>query len=217
MNKLLEKLLNKLPFVIVFAHQKGGSGKSTICMNVSTELSKQFTTTFIDFDKLQQMTKYNNNREEPINSVVIKDERKLEQFLRNDKGLTVIDLGGYDSDLSRVVLLLADMIIIPMSDSDNDIDGFREFSHLIEKTFKIRTDSKAFILVNRVHHADKSTHRGLTKYVENTIFNVFDTVVRDNKLHTRLLSTGKNVVEKQFFSKPSKEIQSLVQEIIEKA
>ena len=163
------------------------------------------------------MTKYNNNREEPMNSVVIKDEKELEQFLRNDKGLTIIDSGGYDSDLSRVILLLADMIIIPMSDSDNDIDGFGEFAHLIEKTFEIRTDSKAFVLINRIHHADKSTHRDLTKYVENTIINVFDTVVRDNKLHKRLLSTGQNVVEKQFFSKPSKEIQSLVQEIIEKA
>jgi len=217
MYKSLERLLSLLPYLIVFAHQKGGSGKSTTCMNVSTELSKIVPTTFIDFDKLQQMTKYNRNREEPINSVVIKDEKELEQFLRNDKGLTVIDLGGYDSDLSRVVLLLADMIIIPMSDSDNDIDGFGEFTEVIEKTFELRTDSKAFVLVNRVHHADKSTHRGLTKHVENTIFNVFDTVVRDNKLHARLLSTGQNVVEKQFFSKPSKEIQALVQEIIEKA
>lgn len=217
MNKLLERLLSKLPYVVVFAHQKGGSGKSTTCMNVSTELSKMVPTIFIDFDNLQQMTKYNNNREKPINSVVIKNEKELEQFLRNDKGLTIIDLGGYDSDLSRVALLLADMIIIPMSDSDNDIDGFGEFTKVIEKTFKLRTDSEAFVLINRVHHADKSTHRDLKKFCENSIFNVFDTIVRENKLHKRMLSTGKNVVEKQFFSKPSKDIQALVQEIIEKA
>ena len=207
----------ELPYVMVFAHQKGGSGKSTTCMNVATEMSKSYDTTLIDFDSLRQTTKFNNNRENPIKQQVISNERELEEFLKKDKGLTIIDLGGYDSDLSRASLILADMIIIPMSDSDNDIDGFGEFMQIIQKIQEVRSDVKTFVLVNRVHHADKSTHRDLKEFASGSSFEVFDTVVRENKLHKRMIFSGQNVVEKQQFSKPAQEIQALVKEIIQKA
>lgn len=206
----------ELPYVIVFAHQKGGSGKSTTCINVATELSKIYDTTIIDFDSLSQTTKFNNNRDEPIKQEIIKSESELERFLKKDKGLTVIDLGGYDSDLSRASMILADMIVIPMSDSDNDIDGFGEFMRIVEKIQEVRSDAKTFVLVNRVHHADKSTHRDLKEFAADSSFEVLDTIVRENKLHKRMIFSGQNVVEKQQFSKPAQEIQALVNEIIQK-
>jgi len=216
MNSLADFKL-KLPFVIVVAHQKGGSGKTTTCINLSVELSKLLNTTVIDADSLKQFTTFNSKRKEPLNQKHISTSEALEQHLRADDGLTIIDLGGYDSDFSRAALILSDMIIIPMSDSDNDIDGLGEFMSILEKTQSVRADIKPFVLVNRVHHADKSTHNDLSAFAKDKPFEVFDTVIRNNKLHTKMIFTGENVVEKKPTSKPAKEILSLVEEILTKA
>ena len=207
----------ELPYVIAIGHQKGGTGKSSVGMNIAVELSKLYDTTLIDLDSLAHATKFNSRREVPLKMVSVKSEGELEKFLRADEGLTIVDLGGYDSDLSRAVLLLADMVITPMNDSDNEQDGLFEFEKIIKKTLEVRGDIKPFILVNRVHHADKSTLRELKGYAEGSVYEVFDTVIRDNKIHKRMLGTGKNVCELEYFSKASKEILALVQEIIKKA
>ena len=106
----------KLPYVIVIGHQKGGTGKSSISFNISVELAKQFPTTIVDLDSLNHSSKFNSRRDEPMKSVEIKTSDDLKKFLQGDDGLTVIDLGGYDSDLSRTALLLADMVITPMNE-----------------------------------------------------------------------------------------------------
>ena len=86
----------------------------------------------------------------------------------------------------------------------------------MKQVLKVRSDIKPFILVNRVHPLDKSTLRELKEYSKRSLYDVFDTVVFDRKIHKRMLGEGKNVVELEQFSKASIEIQSLVAEIIEK-
>lgn len=185
------------PFTIVIAHKKGGVGKSSNACNIAVELyKKNYPITVIDFDSQKQTTKFNNKRTEPFPIQDIKDKTSLSNFLQNDAGVTLIDLGGYDSDLARATLILADLVIIPLSDSDNELDGLIEFKKIIDEIRGVRAEVKAKLLVTRVHHADTSTHKALSNFVSGADgFSIFNTVIRSRKEYKRMLGTGKSVSE----------------------
>jgi len=214
--KEIEKFIIKLkhPYVIVFAHKKGGVGKTSTACNVAVEFHKRnYPLSVIDLDSQKQTTKFNNKRKDPFHIEDINNADQLVKFLKADKGLTIIDLGGYDSDLSRTTLLLADMVIIPLSDSDNELDGLLEFKKIMVDIQARQSGIDCNVLVTRVHHADNSTHKALKGFVESIDgFNIFDTVLRTRKEYKRMLGTGKSVTE-QTKGSGSIELLKLIDEI----
>lgn len=188
--------MENIKYVIAAAHKKGGVGKSTTIMNLAVALSKKIKTTVIDFDSQKQTTKFNNRRKNKFNIKDIKDEKELISFLKEDDGLTLIDLGGYDSSLSRTVLLLSDLIIIPLSDSDNELDGLVEFKEILADILKLNEDIKCRVLITRIYHTDRSTLPRIKNFLEkDNSFDTFNTVLFSNALYKRMLGTGKTIYE----------------------
>jgi len=207
-----------LPYIITVAHKKGGVSKTTTACNIAVELYKKFDTTLIDLDSQKHFTVFNQKRDEPIKQKEIVDNKELKKYVKNDKGLTIIDIGGYDSELSRMAMLLSDLIITPVGDSPFELLGLKEFQKIVNVISERNEDIKSFVLISRIHHADKQTHKDVKKFLKKKgIFEIFDTVITDRKIHKHILIEGKNVCEIDESSKASKEIRSLVGEIIKKA
>lgn len=203
------------PYVITIAHKKGGVGKTTIACNLSAELNKIYNTTVIDLDSQKQTTKFNNKRTNKFNIKDILDSKELISFLKQNQNLIIVDMGGYDSDLARTTLLLSDLIITPLSDTDNDLDGFVEFKNTVRELQNIQKDLKCNILVNRVHHRDKKTHLNLKKYISDfDNFDIFNTVLTNRKEYKRMLSSGNSVLE-NFKGTSKHELEELISEIVE--
>ena len=203
-------------FVIVVAHGKGGVGKTSTAINIAVELQREYQVKIIDFDNLQQFSKFNSNREKKFEMLDVKDDKELRKLIENSADITVIDLGGYDSALGRMALMLADLVITPLNDSDNEMDGLMQFAKTMKAIRNVREDLKATILVNRIHHANKTTHAAFKKFaLESNMFNIFETVIRNRADHTRMLGHGKSVCEKAQFSKSCLEVKQLMEEIEE--
>ena len=208
------------PYVIVVAHKKGGVGKTSTAINIAVDVyKKKYPLTVIDLDSQKQTTKFNNKRDDQFNVKEIINSDLLIDFLKHDKGITIIDLGGYDSDLARTTLLLADMVIIPLSDSDNELDGLVEFKNIMDEIQGIQEGILCKVLVTRVHHADNSTHKALSNFVEPFEgFSIFNTILRSRKEYKRMLGTGKSVPEQTGGSgaielaKLTKEIEEIINE-----
>jgi len=191
------KKINK-PFVIVFAHKKGGVGKTSTACNVAVELYKRdYPLSVIDLDSQKQTTKFNNKREKQFKCIdAVSDPESLISFLKKDTGITIIDLGGYDSNLSRTTLLLADLVIIPLNDSDNELDGLLEFKIIMDEILKVQSSVQCSILLTRLHHSDTKTHKAISSFVKDLeSFYLFNTVLRSRKEYKRMLGTGKSVSE----------------------
>lgn len=192
----LEVIRSKFPMVITIAHQKGGVGKSTTTANLAVRLSKDFNITVIDADPQQHTKKFNDKRDQPFKVLSPKTSNDLISMIKENKGLTLIDLGGYDSELGRTALFLSEWVFIPVSDSSYELDGLLTFEEKMSKIVKENEDIQCRVLVNRVHHSDKATHKALKSFLEGIKnFEAFETVIPVNKNYKDMLAKGKSITE----------------------
>jgi len=136
--------------IIVFGNEKGGSGKSTNCMHVTTALVRMgFTVGALDLDLRQRsFSRYCENRKayaaksglnlalpevvelpEIAQSSLLPGEniydRRLTEAVNSMEGrfdFIVIDCPGSHTRLSQVAHSLADTLVTPLNDSFIDFD-----------------------------------------------------------------------------------------------
>ena len=129
--------------VIVVANEKGGSGKSTVAMNIAVGLLKRGSrVATIDLDTRQQtLTRYIDNRrawaaragrdlatpqhlhlEETDDATASKALAYTLDTMAATYDYVVIDTPGHDSAAMRLVHAMADVLITPLNDSFIDLD-----------------------------------------------------------------------------------------------
>lgn len=136
------------PYIIVLGNEKGGTGKSTIAMNlISYFLYYGYQVGSIDTDSNQgTLTRYLENRSYYIkyrkqnlpvpNHILIQDldpeslqdqKNSKEEFIKSLDSLKrsdfiIIDTPGFDTNLSRLAHSYANTLITPLNDSFIDLD-----------------------------------------------------------------------------------------------
>lgn len=205
--------------VITIAHQKGGTGKSTISLNLAVELSKKHSLKVIDLDYQKSLTIFNSIRKEKnLNSLEIihyNSQKELIKFLDNNEDLILIDSGGFDSDLNRIAILGADLIITPVSDNLIELYGLEAFKKILQELKEINQGLKSFILLNRVEPRATKFLQELEKYIKSNsdYFTLLEAVIRRRVDFAKSFELGKSVVEIDKNSKASMELNKLINNI----
>lgn len=125
--------------IIVFANEKGGTGKSTTAVHTAIALAASgHRVGALDLDSRQRtMTRYLENRDATMRRLekqlpqaayeVLEDqsedglERAMER-LAAKADVIVIDTPGRDDEVARAAILKADTLVTPMNDSFVDLD-----------------------------------------------------------------------------------------------
>ncbi|MBA4353236.1 MAG: ATPase [Novosphingobium sp.] len=140
------------PHRIVFANEKGGTGKSTTAVHVAVALAYQGArVAAIDLDSRQRtMHRYLENRAEtmrrrqislPTATFEVYDGQDAEELdamterLALDHDFIVFDTPGRDDPLARHVATRADTLVTPLNDSFVDFDLIGQVD---AETFKVR-------------------------------------------------------------------------------
>ena len=125
------------PHFIVFANEKGGTGKSTTAVHTAIALAATgHRIGAIDLDSRQRtMTRYLENRDATIRRLdaqlpqaryeVLDDSSSLDatiERLSAEIDAIVIDTPGRDDPVARAAILKADTLVTPMNDSFVDLD-----------------------------------------------------------------------------------------------
>jgi len=150
--------------LIAVAHQKGGTSKTTIAFNLAVELnaSQCFD---LDPDKggttglkfLSEVRTRLGHQDLNVKQVHNKEELAEAINSDNDDIITVMDLGGLDSDINRIALGFADIVISPANDSILEIGGISEFSKILsEVSEKVGRKITAHTIAARTHHAKRT-------------------------------------------------------------
>jgi len=127
------------PHFIVFANEKGGTGKSTTAVHTAIALAASgHRVGALDLDQRQRtMTRYLENRDATMRRLdkqlpcaayeVLEDQTEagLEAAfgrLGDEADVIVIDTPGRDDPIARAAILKADTLVTPMNDSFVDLD-----------------------------------------------------------------------------------------------
>jgi chromosome partitioning protein len=125
------------PHFIVFANEKGGTGKSTTAVHTAIALAATGSrVAALDLDSRQRtMTRYLENRDSTMRRLetelpkaryeVLDDGAPLDEALARlsaDADVIVIDTPGRDDPVARAAILKADTLVTPMNDSFVDLD-----------------------------------------------------------------------------------------------
>lgn len=132
-------MANGSTHIIVFANEKGGTGKSTTAVHVAVALAATgYRVAAIDLDHRQRsMARYLENREATARqrgldlptpafaTLNLMTEAGLDQEIArigSDADFIVIDTPGRDDPVARAAIARADTIVTPMNDSFVDLD-----------------------------------------------------------------------------------------------
>lgn len=207
----------KVPFVIVLAHQKGGVGKSTIASNISVELAKICDLSVIDLDMQKSLTYFNNIRNklglQNLDILNINSAEELKKSINQNKKVLLIDVGGFDSDLNRIAILGADLLITPVSDAGIELVGLLAFRNILREIKKHRPDLVASILLNKIHTQTNASLKGINEFItSNPEFKQMNAILRYRVDYKKAFDKGQSVVEVK--NKATNEMKILIEEII---
>ena len=218
--------------IITLAHQKGGTGKSTLSWNLAIELRKKYkkygykTFMFVDLDNQESVTMTNRLRmqyeQEPLEIIRFTDDERvgLEEFINSidDDTLVIIDSGGYDADLNRLAIIASDFVITPVSSDYMEIFGLQKFKTILEELSEIKGETvRVNVLLNKIDPKlrDFGDIQDFIREIDNFI--LMDTVIRFRSDYKHSIGYGFSVRELDAKSKASLEIKNFVKEIELKA
>lgn len=143
--------------IIVVGGTKGGPGKSTIAQQIAVclKLKKKKKVHLTDID-IQRTTsgwcedRRQNDELELIPFAYVQDD--IVKHLKALQGRTdyvVVDAGGFDSEIQRQAMLLADFIIIPLRPKRRDLKSLRDIDPIIDNVRNVNEKVKIRAVINQ--------------------------------------------------------------------
>jgi len=163
--------------IIGVTQVKGGAGRSTVAANLAATLSKKASTTLVDCDMPQGtcMSWYAlRSAERPSESLTLATARdhkemvKVVQKLNDSREYLVLDAPPRIAEVTRAILMVSDLIIVPMGASAAEIWATTDLLEIIEEAKQQRPELKYRILWNRYRGYTKSA-KELTQAVRKEI------------------------------------------------
>lgn len=199
--------------IIVFAHTKGGVGKSTLAWHTAyalKALGEEISILDLDFQRtlffINEIREANELDTLPIHQII--DEEILVNMLEAYEGTLIIDVGGFDSSLNRIAMSYADIIVVPISNAITEVIGFKTFEAILEETGL----DNVKVLLNNIHPSTKnfSDIEEAVSSVEH--IQLLESVICRRKIYDSAMHFGQHILESAD-KKAIKEIEDLANEL----
>jgi chromosome partitioning protein len=146
--------------IIIVTNQKGGAGKTTAAVHLAgTAVRRGFKTLLIDADKQGTATKWVAQAEEGqahkirvmgLAMAEAKIAQEVKQYV-DDYDLVIVDCPpSVDSPIPQVMLMIADLAIVPIVPKPGDLWASTDLLELAERAATMNVDLKVRLLGSNV-------------------------------------------------------------------
>lgn len=223
--------------ILNLSHQKGGTGKSTIAYHLAMAfILLEFKVKLLDLDIQDTCVSLNELREEKLDYIInVTEEQEFVDIINNatEEEIIIIDSGGFDSTLTRLAIMGADINLTPVADKVTELLAvIKKYSVILEEIEEeTEIKVKSYVLLNKIHlFASKFEHiKELLQDQERmqlitTLKEVAGEetkaplIIRDRNIYDKSLIEGKTVQEtpeRKGYEGASYEIEKLAKTLLQ--
>jgi chromosome partitioning protein len=209
--------------IILVGGQKGGTGKTTLTVNLAAQSNDISQTIIIDTDPQATASDWCYIRQKSHQDKYITSIQKFGDGLRKD-ALTIskkydkcfIDTNGVESKELRTALVISDIALFPIQASQFDLWTIQVLNDLVADAKCLNPKLKAYVVMTRVHTNpvvnEATAARDYIKDFEH--LTLLDSFISDRIDYRKSIKVGLSVTEEQFNkTKSSKEVHNLNKEL----
>lgn len=205
--------------IISVLNQKGGVGKTTMSVNIAASLTRMDKRVLlIDADPQGSSLDWAAARDgKPLFTVIGLPRSTIHKEVEEiGKGFDHIIIDGPPrvTDLARSAIMAADLVLIPVQPSPYDVWAAEEVVSLVSEARIYKETLKSAFVVNR-KIANTAIGRDVGEALATYETTVFDASVTQRVIFAEAAAQGKAVFEIEAEGLAAKEIDSLVNEILE--
>lgn len=198
--------------VIALAGEKGGAGKSTLCVHLAVEAVRRgLSVAILDADPQASIEKWSDRRNLPnLPHVVSAKADRIEQALKSvqEYDVVLIDTAGKASGETLAVVRRADLTLLPLRPSVLDIETLTKVVDILTLA---KAEKKAFVVLNSMQSGPGSDSRvtAARELVQDAGLAVAPVALGQRVLFADALIVGKAAGEIDATSKAADEITRL--------
>src|SRR5579863_4254293 len=169
--------------ILAVCNSKGGVFKTGTAINLMVFLNK-YNPVLVDLDRQKSGTLLNNMRQQfakALDVITINSEKDLEQIINKSTkdNLFIIDTGGFDSSLTRIAIITADVLISPTSSHAVELLGLSSFETILQELSEVKKETiKTNVFINEIHPAIKN-FTDIQNFINaSDNFNLLNSIVR---------------------------------------
>lgn len=220
--------------IITVGNEKGGTGKTTITLELAlAAMAKGYSVKLVDVDHQQSATLWSSYRADrhptlpqiDVIPVVGKTVGTHIQAFAKDHDLVLVDVGGKDTAELRLSVLVSNVLLVPTTPSVHDVWPLETVSSAVHELRLQNPALQCWILPARIKHYRKATAPDRLRQTVDaeedyrTAFTkVLNSAVCERAAFDRAAEAGLSVRElkgSQYDAEANYEIKQLVEEIFQ--
>lgn len=190
--------------ILVFGGIKGGSGKTTIAVNLAVARAGKYKVLLVDGDDQESASDWYAERKSCYPNLSPNlDFIKVSEIAARDQLISVADLydtiivdtGGRDTATQRAALSVADRLLLPFQPRSVDIWTLKKVSALIDEIHNINPELKCSGFVNKAFANSTDNDDAMSAINEASNIDLISIKIGDRKAFSNAFGAGLTVPE----------------------